>query len=161
MFNLSWQCSIQKRLLYIFPESHLVICCCCRMSEQTAVQKWQCPGVGSQNWLSGCQREEAAKRERESAVSQVVPPVDRPAGGGREGACLDSFHTASLNWCFQSRNVSSFGTCFVCLCFQHTSRLHGGSSPCSSLENAKTCARAHTCVYAGLILSIAAEAIPT
>lgn len=56
------------------------------------------------------------------------------AGGGG-----GSFHTASLNWCFQSRNVSSFGTCFVFLCFQHTSRLHSRSSPCSSLWNAKPC----------------------
>lgn len=103
----------RKKLLYTFPVSHLVICCCCcRMSVQTAGQEWQCPGAGSQNWLSGCQRERA--------VSQVVPPVDRPAGGVRkagEGARLGSSHTASLNWCFQSRNVSSFGTCFVCLCF--------------------------------------------
>ncbi|GLD73448.1 ATPase family AAA domain-containing protein 2B isoform X1 [Lates japonicus] len=71
---------------------------------------------------AGCQDVRERKRQREErAVSQVVPPVDRPAGGGGEGACLGSSHTASLNWCFQSRNVSSFGTCFVCLCFQHTS----------------------------------------
>lgn len=57
---------------------------------------------------------------------------------GEWGTCLGSSDTASLNWCFENRNVSSFGTCFVCLCFQRTSRLSSRSS-CNSLENAKTC----------------------
>lgn len=85
---LSWQCSMQKKLLYIFPESHLVICCCCRMSVQTGGSEWQCPGAGSQCRLSGCQREEAAKGER--AVSQVVPPVYGPLWW-REGGRVSGF----------------------------------------------------------------------
>lgn len=142
----------EKKLLYIFREAHLVICrrccCCCycRMSVQTADQEWQCPGAGSQSWLPGCQR------DRERAVSQVVPPVNGLAGGRREGACLRSFHTASLNWCFQSRNVSAFGTCSVCLCFQLKSRLYSRSSPCNSPGNAKTCTYAQ--MHAGVIAII-------
>lgn len=134
----------------MFPGSHLVICCCCRMSVQTAGQKWHCPGTSSQDWLSGCQREEVREREREgwgggssqpggAACPQAAWVVLVVVGWGGGG----SFHTASLNWCFQSRNVSSFGTCFVFLCFQHTSRLHSRSSPCSSLWNAKTCAHVY------------------
>ncbi len=127
---------MQKKPLYIFPESHLVICCCCPLSVQTVGQEWQHPGAGSQNWLSGCQR----KRERERPFSQVVLPVDRPAAAAAAAAAAataaagggSSFHTASLNWYFQSRNVNSFGMCFVCLRFQHASRLHSRSPPHSS-----------------------------
>lgn len=54
------------------------------MSVQTAGQKWHCPGTSSQDWLSGCQREEVRERERGwgwgAAVSQVVLPVDRLPG---------------------------------------------------------------------------------
>lgn len=83
---------MQKKLLYIFPESHLVICCCCRMSVQTGGSEWQCPGAGSQCRLSGCQREEAAKSEGEGerAVSQVVPPVYGPLWW-REGGRVSGF----------------------------------------------------------------------
>lgn len=65
---------------------------------------------------TGCQDVRERKRGGGwGAVSQVVPPVGWLPG--REGC---SVHTVSLNWCFQSRNVSSFGTCFVFLCFQRT-----------------------------------------
>lgn len=93
-------------------------------------------------------RGSSRESRREQSARWCCLSTGRPVeGGGGGSTCLGSSDTASLNWCFENRNVSSFGTCFVCLCFQRTSQLSSRSSPCNSLENAKTCTRTHR--YAG------------
>lgn len=88
------------------------------MSVQTGVQNGSVLALVAS---AGCQdvrgRKRQREREREQSARWCRLSTGR-SGEGREGACLGSFHTASLNWCFESRNVSSSGTCFVCLHFQ-------------------------------------------
>lgn len=79
-------------------------------------------------------RRAGGRRERSARWCRLSTgrlAVERGAGGG---ARLGPSRAASLNWCFRSRNVSAFGTCFVPP-FPHTTGLRGGLSPRRSPED--------------------------
>lgn len=109
-------------------------------------QEWRCRGVGSQGWLSECQRGEAAQRgsaqsARWCRLSTGPLEEEEEEEEGWGWARLGSSHAVSLNWCLESRNVSSSGTCFVCQCFQQAAWLPSRSSPCNSPESEKAWTR--------------------